>query len=179
MGGFTTTLPYISMRKLMNLQKKNDQELLDALCKTKLALCVMFSQDAIKSYDAIQKGFDLVERREIVNGKYWGFNNIPPENLRLIELGWLNWLMGHFQRDQLDNIKESIDYFHEGKKLAVAAHASTLVGRCNGSVIYSFIGLNLPDSALAYGRELEQNINYPPTTTFIILRGRLIKSRFI
>jgi hypothetical protein len=144
------------------LAKKNDQELLDALCISKLARCVYFSQSAIRSYDAIQKGFDVAERREIASGKYWGFNNIPPENLRLIELGWLNWLMGHFQREQLDNMKESIDYFHQAKKLALTAQASSLLGHCNGSIIYSFLMLNLPDSALAFGRELEQNINYTP-----------------
>jgi signal transduction histidine kinase len=144
------------------LAKKNGQELLDGLCITKLARCAYFSQDAIKSYNAIQKGFDLVGRPEIINGKYWGFNNIPPENLRLIELGWLNWLMGHFQREKLDNNKESIDYFHQGKKLSLAAHALSLIGHCNGSILYSFLVLNQPDSALAYGRELEQNINFTP-----------------
>jgi len=144
------------------LAKKNDQVLLDALCITKLARCIYWSQDAITSYDAIQKGIDMVEHPGIVNGKYWGFNNIPPENLRLIELGWLNWLMGHFQREVLDNNNASMDYFNQGKELGLAAHASSLIGHCNGSIIYSFLMLNLPDSALAYGRELEQNINYTP-----------------
>jgi signal transduction histidine kinase len=142
------------------IAKRNDQSLLDALCVTKIAFCTMFSQGAVQAFDTIQKGFDLLEDRKIFNGKYWKFNKISPQILKLSVLGWLNWLMGHLQRDQLNNINESIRYFHQGRKLALSAKDSLLLGFCNGSIIYSFIRGNRPDSALTYGQAVEQIATY-------------------
>jgi len=142
------------------IAKKNDQRLLNGLCATKIALCAMFSLDVINAFDSIQKAFDLVEDRHVINGKYWEYNKISPDTLKLSELGWLNWIMGHLQRDKLSNINESINYFHQGQKLALEAKDSMLLSFCNGSIIYSFLKKNIPDSALRYGKALDQTAGY-------------------
>jgi len=142
------------------IAKKNDQRLLNGLCATKIALCAMFSLDVINAFDSIQKAFDLVEDRHVLNGKYWEYHKVSPDTLKLSALGWLNWIMGHLQRDKLSNINESINYFHQGQKLALEAKDSLLMSFCNGSIIYSFLEKNIPDSALTYGRALEQTASY-------------------
>ena len=70
-----------------------------------------------------RKGFECGAASQIVDGKYWGFNNIPPENLRHIELGWVELVNGAFLQEGKNWITTKSQWTISIQGVGIAAHA--------------------------------------------------------